>query len=148
MKTIRQNIIIFVLLFFGILIFGQNVKEPKIVFAEKTPWFGGVAGVTGIHYHIKVVKNPKLKLYFKNLYAEGDLLPVTVKLEKGIYDIRANYSKTELPTLELPSDTQEKETAKKDTGQFWLEYTVGTSKTKQKLKVLKFTVNKNTPLYE
>lgn len=148
MRTIKSIIVAFALML-APAIYSQTLKPANIIVAEQMPWFGGVAGVSGTNYFIKIKKPAtRLKIDFKNLYAEGNLIPTTTTFKDGFYEIRANYTKTKLPNLEVEPNAG-KEDENKEKGIFWLEYTLGCSKKIKNLTIPKFEQSKDKlPLYE
>lgn len=150
MKFASRHIIVALFVFVGTTFFyGQTTKCLQIVTAEKIRWNGGVSGVTGIRYQIKIKKpDTKTIINFKNLHADGNTLPVEVKDLGNYWEIKAAYTKVEQPLTELiPPTTENLKTEKIDRAN-WLEYTSVTSKTIQKLNISNFAENKEPLQYE
>lgn len=110
-------------------------KNLTILSATESTWVGGVRGVRGKIYTVKVKSSLKQKINFTGLNIDSEKVPVTATVKSNVYTVTARTTENnELPNMgEEPA--QESAAAKS----FVLEYSEGESKVVRKLNIPKFT---------
>lgn len=105
-------------------------KELKIISAQKEHWLGGVRGVEGDNFLVKLQSKTDKKIKFLSLNYKGNTLPVKVTKKDNIFEVKASYSENRSqPQISLNSDgstTETKSSVESKTS--FLEYEVNNKK--------------------
>ncbi|MBE2273081.1 MAG: hypothetical protein IAE62_02295 [Flavobacteriales bacterium] len=104
--------------------------------ATETDWIGGVQGVRGKIYTIRIKSTLKQEATFSALEMNGEKIPVTALLKNNIYTVTARTTSPN-PQSDAGSAPGSTEISPAKSGA--LSYTEGTSKTVKKLVISKFT---------
>lgn len=91
-----------------------------VLSAEMKHWHGGVRGVSGVTYYVKLKTDPKSKLVFKQLFANGVLMRAAAAKEKTGMLITASYSEHHDENVD---DAPSEVAVKKISATNWLSYT-------------------------
>ncbi len=114
-------------------------KDFIIISAEKSKWFGGRQGVGGDKYTIVVKNNQReISYQFLNLVIGTERLPVKISLKDNMITIVAlkTYPRKQ-SNVDDPVISQESQ-ATNVPNEYYMEYTLGKSKTIKKLKIDSF----------
>lgn len=119
----------------------STAQDFTILSAIKSRWIGGREGVGGNVYNITLKNNKKDYTYkFLNLVTANGKLPVKTSLMDGIIVAVAMSTdpRSELYVDDGKADVPTSKTENSTDNNFYLEYTLGNSKTIKKLKITSF----------
>lgn len=79
----------------------NEAKQPTLISATKSLWFGGVKGVEGIKFNM-VLESDKAIIFDELVFSENQKLKVTQKENKGKYYLSSSWTaKRKERTLDL-----------------------------------------------
>lgn len=130
----------------------QNPVSQKqnfsIISALQTYWSGGREGVKGSHYVIRLKNRQSDSFLFKSLVINKIKVPVTTKIEGKFIVLTASVTDPREELIDVHTGQEiPLKALSVTTSEYWLEYTIGTSKTIKKLIIPKFTVSENQEFY-
>jgi hypothetical protein len=116
-----------------------NTESFKILSATETRWFGGVRGVRGKIYTIKIASTSSSMVNFTALVLNKERIPIEVLFQNNIYNITARITEGDaLPNLGEPENNH-KNSFNDDSKNSFLEYTTKDSNIPKTLTVKEFT---------
>lgn len=121
-------------------------EAPKIISAEKNTWFGGVKGVEGIKYSVKIQSSSTL--HITKLFAEGRYVSIRVQKEKENYYIIGIYAKkNNFPNINEPKSNASSPKDKTLINESWAEFYIDNPQNLQKIYIDKYLENTKTDFY-
>lgn len=128
----------------------QDTPFLQLISAEKEHWFGGVNGVEGYNFTIRIAPLKNDKVEFLKLNWKGKSLPVETQEEENYIEVKATYSMNRnQPQLSMSSTGEEDEIPEEIESEEKITYLTFKIKNKiDTLKIPKFVEKKgNHPLF-